>query len=163
MNQEEYKYKPFMWIVIVLGILAGLYSLANLPVNKLGWGYLLIAGVTLCICSRVIVQIPGCKGQISISDTFVLLSLLLFGVEAAVLLAGADALVSSLRVSKKKLNIAFNSAVFFGSTFLTGMTLRSLFGSMTDLTAQEMSPSFLLALSIMGLVQYIANSGLIAA
>lgn len=154
--------KPFMWLVIVLGAMAGWHSITNLSSKELDFGYLLIVCITLGFASRIIVQIPRCKGQISVSDTFVLLSLLLYGVEAAVLLAGADALVSCLRVSKKKLNIAYNTAVFICSTFLTGMTLRLLFGSMTGLTEQDFSPAFLLALSIMGLVQYGANSGLIA-
>lgn len=154
--------KPYMWLVILLGAIAGAYSVVNLSVEKLDFGYLMLAAVTLGFASRIIVQIPRCKGQISVSDTFVLLSLLLYGVEAAVLLAGADALASCLRVSKKNLYIAFNTAVFLCSTILTGMTLRWLFGSMTALTIQDFSPSFLFALSIMGLVQYGANSGFIA-
>lgn len=154
--------KPFMWVVIVLGAMAGLHSIVNLAAREIGFGYLLLAGITLGFASRIIVQIPRCKGQISVSDTFVLLSLLLYGVEAAVLLAGADALASSLRVSKKKLNIAFNTAVFLCSTLLTGLTLRMMFGSMTALTVQDFSPAFLLALSVMGIVQYAANSGFVA-
>jgi diguanylate cyclase (GGDEF)-like protein/PAS domain S-box-containing protein len=152
-----------MRLVVVIGALAGLHSFAHLSLEKIGIGYLLLAVITLCFGSRVIVKIPGCRGQVSISDTFILLCLLLFGVEAAALLAAADALVSSLRISKQKLNIAFNTSVFLCSTFLTGMVLRRFFGSMTDLTAQEFSPVFLLALSIMGLTQYAANSGLVAA
>jgi len=154
--------KPFMWVVIALGALCGLYSIANLPVEQLGFGFLVLVSVTLGFGSRVIVKIPRCRGQVSVSDTFILLSLLLYGVEAAVLLAGFDALSSALRISKKKLNIAFNTAGFLCSTFLTGMTLRCFFGSMTALTAEEFSARFLLALSVMGLMQYIANSGLVA-
>ncbi|MCU1289472.1 MAG: diguanylate cyclase/phosphodiesterase with sensor [Acidobacteria bacterium] len=154
--------KPFLWLIVVFGALVGIYSVINLSTEQLGLGYILLVIVTLSLGSRVIVQIPRCKGQISVSDTFVLLSLLLFGTEAAVLLAGADALMSSFYVSKKKLNIAFNTSVFLCSTFLTGIVLKSAFGSMPELTVQEFSPSFLLALTIMGLTQYAANSGLVA-
>ncbi|HSK73570.1 MAG TPA: PAS domain S-box protein, partial [Pyrinomonadaceae bacterium] len=153
---------PFMWLTVALGTLAGLHSLVNLPVGQIGFGFLILAAVTLGFGSRVTVQIPRCRGQVSISDTFVLLSMLLYGAEAAVLLAGADALTSSLRISKKKLNIAFNTGDFLLSTFLTGLVLKMLFGSITDLTAHNLSPIFLVALSLMGIVQYIANSGLIA-
>ncbi len=154
--------KPFIWAVIVSGALAGLYSIANLQTKTLGFGYWILCAVTLGLGSRIIVKIPRCKGEISVSDTFVLLSLLLYGAEAAILLAGADALASSLRISKKKFNIAFNTAVFLCSTFLTGMMLRWFFGSMTDLTTREFSAGFLLALSVMGFTQYVANSGLVA-
>jgi diguanylate cyclase (GGDEF)-like protein/PAS domain S-box-containing protein len=154
--------KPYIWVVIVFGALAGLYSIAHLSVTQLGFGYLLLGIVTLGFGSRVIVRIPRCNGHISVSDTFVLLTLLLYGAEAAVILAGADALVSSLRISKKKLNIAFNTGVFLCSTFLTGIVLKWFFGSMTALTIQDFSASFLIALSVMGLMQYAANSGLVA-
>lgn len=89
--------------------------------------------------------------------------MLLFGGEAAVALAGADALVSSFGITKKRLTMAFNTAVFVLSTFLTSWTLNLLFGSVIDLTAQNFSPRFVVALSVMGTVQYIANSGLVAA
>jgi diguanylate cyclase (GGDEF)-like protein/PAS domain S-box-containing protein len=154
--------KPYMWLVIALGAVVGLHSVANLSIEKLGFGFLLLAVITLCLGSRVVVQIPRCKGKVSVSDTFVLLSLLLHGIEAAILLAAADAFVSSLRITKKKTVVAFNTSVFLCSTFLTGMVLTRAFGSMTVLTEQEFSPSFLLALSVMGLTQYAANSGFVA-
>ncbi|MDQ4120231.1 MAG: EAL domain-containing protein [Acidobacteriota bacterium] len=146
----------------MLGALSALHSITHFPVKQIGFGYLVLVAVTLGLGSRIIVKIPRCKGQISVSDTFVMLSLLLYGVEAAVLLAGADALASCLRTSRKKLNIAFNTAVFLCSTFLTGVGLRLFFGSMTALTAQDFTPAFLFALSAMGLLQYGANSGLVA-
>ena len=153
---------PFLWLVIVLGSLVGLYAIGHLQIAEIDFGFLLLAAVTLGLGSRIIVSIPGCKGKISVSDTFILLSLLLYGVEASVILAGADAFLSSLRITKKKLLIAFNTAVFLCATFATGMTLRSLFGSMRVLTAEDFSVAFLFALSVMGLIQYAANSGLIA-
>src|SRR5687767_887479 len=120
---------PYLWSVIAAGALSGLYALLNLDVTGLSIGYLFLAAVTLAFGSRIIVQIPHCKGKISVSDTFILLSLLIYGVEASVLLAGVDALSSSLRVNKKKILIAYNSAVFFCSTLATGLTARYLFGS----------------------------------
>ncbi len=153
---------PYLWTVIVAGAVAGLYAVVNLRTSELGFGYLVLAAVTLGFGSRIIVQIPHCKGKISVSDTFILLSLLIYGVEASVILAGVDALASSLRVNKKKLLIAYNSAVFFCSTLATGLAARSLFGSVQDLTAREFSPEFLMLLTIMGVVQYAVNSGLVA-
>jgi diguanylate cyclase (GGDEF)-like protein/PAS domain S-box-containing protein len=153
---------PYLWLVIVLGAFVGIYAIGHLQIAELDFGYLLLAAVTLGLGSRIIVPIPGCRGNISVSDTFVLLSLLLYGVEASVILAGADALVSSFRITKKKLLIAFNAAVFLCATFATGMTLRSLFGSMPVLTTEDFSGAFLCALSVMGLTQYAVNSGLVA-
>ena len=153
--------RPFLWLVIALGAIGGTYSFINLEPADLGFGYLLLAIITLCIGSRIIVPIPGCRGEISVSDTFILLSLLIYGVEASVLLAGADALASSLRVNTKKLLIAFNAAVFVCATLATGTILKIFFGPVTDLSA-DFSPVFLVALSVMGLTQYVVNSGIVA-
>ena len=114
---------------IVLGAFSLIFAVGNLQASDIRIGYLLLVVVTLGIGSRVIVHIPGCRGQISISDTFLLLSLILYDVEASVLLAGADALASSLRLNTKKLLIAFNASVFLCATLVTGMTLRMFFGS----------------------------------
>ncbi|MCA1593282.1 MAG: EAL domain-containing protein [Acidobacteria bacterium] len=154
--------RPFMWSIVALGALVGAYTVLHLSASQLNLSFLLLSVITIFLGSRIIVQIPRVKGKISVSDTFVLLSMLLFGSEAAVLLAGADALTSSFRVSKKKLTIAFNTAVFLCSTFLTGWVLHLFFGSVTALASQDFSARFIIAISIMGLVQYIANSGLIA-
>ncbi len=154
--------KPFMWLVMMFGVISALYSISHLPFERLGFGFLVLATITVALSSRIIVEIPRCKGKVSVSDTFILLCLLLYGVEAAVLLAGAEALASSMRISKKKFNIAFNTSVFLCSTLLTGLVLRGFFGSMTAFTANEFTVTFLLALSLMGLVQYAANSGLVA-
>lgn len=159
---REKRARRFMWTVIALGAIAGAYSFKNLPTEQITLGYILLAVVTLALGSRVVVQIPGVTGKISVSDTFVLLSMLLFGGEAAILLAGADALISSFRVTKKKINIACNTGIFLLSTFLTSQVLNACFGSIRDLTTQNFSPKFLLALTIMGCVQYAANSGLVA-
>ncbi len=90
-----------MWLVVALGALAGAHTLLHLSSTQLNLRFLLLSVVTIGFGSRIIVQIPRVKGKISVSDTFVLLSMLFFGGEAAVLLAGADALTSSFRVSKR--------------------------------------------------------------
>jgi diguanylate cyclase (GGDEF)-like protein/PAS domain S-box-containing protein len=153
---------PYMWLVIAFGALAAGHSIFYLPVDQLGFGYILLLAATFSLGSRIIVKIPRANGSISVSDTFIMLSLILFGGEAAVLLAGADALCSSSRINKKAIIVAFNTAVFLCATFLTSWTLKLFYGSLNDLTAQEFSIHFVVALSLMGLIQYIANSGLVA-
>lgn len=164
MNSETRKKlsNPFKWLVVGLGALAAVYSVRELSADDFDWRFLILAAITLTLGSRVIVQIPRCRAQVSVSDTFIMLVLLLFSPEAAVLLSGADGLTSSLRVSKIKLNIAFNTAAFMCSTFATGTVLSWFFGSISGHAMQNFSPNFLLALSVMGFTQYVANSMLVA-
>ncbi|HYY97357.1 MAG TPA: hypothetical protein VE642_02140, partial [Pyrinomonadaceae bacterium] len=116
--------KPYMWLVIVTGALACSLSVSMLHPSAFGLRYGLIVVLTLAFGSRVVVQIPRVKGQISVSDIFIFLALLLFGGEAAILLAAADACYSSRRVTKTKMTAAFNTGVYIVSTFGTAWALR---------------------------------------
>jgi diguanylate cyclase (GGDEF)-like protein/PAS domain S-box-containing protein len=150
-----------MWLVIGLGMVACAFTLFLLQPSELGWRFALISVLTLGFGSRVVVQIPRVRGQISVSDTFIFLILLLFGGEAAILVAAADAFFSSCRVNKKKLVIAFNAAVYVISTFLTVWAVRLAFGDIRPLVGGDQS-RYIAAVCLAGLVQYAANSGLVA-
>ncbi|MBC7932940.1 MAG: hypothetical protein H7Z38_20445, partial [Rubrivivax sp.] len=160
-NKQHYA-KPYMWLVIGLGLVACTYTVGGLRVGELGLRFALISVLTLCFGSRVVVQIPRVKGQISVSDTFILVALLLCGGEAAILLAAADAICSSRRISKSKLTIAFNAAVYICSTFLTVWALRLTVGDIKMLADSSEPSRYIIAVCVMALVQYASNSGLVA-
>ena len=71
----------------------------------------IILGLAMLIGSRITIEIPRAKGHISVSDTFVFLTLLLFGGQAAVLLGSDRSLTSSRRFSKKPIVALFNAGV----------------------------------------------------
>ncbi|HEX8284944.1 MAG TPA: EAL domain-containing protein [Pyrinomonadaceae bacterium] len=154
-------WQPYLWAVIALGTVACAFTVAQLDTTKLGLRFALISIVTLAFGSRVCVKIPRTRGEISVSDTFIFFALFLFGGETAILLAAADAFCSSLRISKKKTVIAFNSAVYVCSTFLTVAVLRLGFGDIQQLPLGDQS-TYVSAVCAMALVQYVVNSGLVA-
>ncbi len=144
--------QPYMWTVIVLGAFACAFTLTRLQPSDLGLRFMLISVVTLAFGSRVSVKIPRVRGQISISDTFIFFALLLFGGEAAILLAAADAFCSSLRITKKKMVMGFNAGVYVCSTFLTVWTLRLTFGGeLRELPLGDQS-AYITAVCVMALV-----------
>ncbi|MFN2414488.1 MAG: putative bifunctional diguanylate cyclase/phosphodiesterase [Pyrinomonadaceae bacterium] len=155
-------WQPYLWAVIALGVVAGAFTMSRLDTADLGLRFALISVVTLAFGSRVYVKIPRVRGQISVSDTFIFFALFLFGGEAAILLAAADACCSSLRMTKKKTVIAFNAAVYVCSTFLTVWTLRFAFGGDLKLLPLGASSAYISAVCVMALVQYAVNSGLVA-
>jgi len=154
--------KPYMVTVIAFGAAACFFTVNQLSPSSLDLRFIVIALITVSLGSRVVVQIPRVKGQISVSDTFILLTMLLCDGEAAILLAAADALISSGRITKKKLTIAFNTSVFICSTFITVWSLRFLFGPITKLSGQGYTSKFIIALCVMPSVQYAVTSGLVA-
>jgi len=154
--------KPYMWLVIVTGILACIFSAYHLKLSNLDLRFAGLAFVALFLSSRIVVQIPHFKSVISVSDTFVFLILLLYGSETAVLVAATEALLSSLRFSKKRITVWFNFSCCALSTFLTAYSLHLCFGNVLALRKSELSAAFMLSICVMAMVQYIANSGMVA-
>jgi signal transduction histidine kinase/ActR/RegA family two-component response regulator len=152
-----------MWGVIAIGTAVVLFSLYRLPFERLDLPYLILALLVLAVSSSVVIRIPLVSGGITVSDTFIFLTLLLYGGEPAVLLALGDGLFSSLRISRKPRTILFNSAVMACATFLTTWTLRACFGSIIELPRAGYTSVFIGAIWVMALTQYVANSGLVAA
>jgi diguanylate cyclase (GGDEF)-like protein/PAS domain S-box-containing protein len=151
----------FVWIVITAGAAVVVFSSAHLSFAQLDVRFLLLALATVLIGPRLSIQIPRVKAHISVSDTFVFLALLLFGGEAAIVLATTEALCSSVRISNKWQTHLFNPAVMACATFLTVWTLRLGFGE--TLTWRDVySNNYLVAVCAMAVVQYAGNSLLVA-
>ncbi|HYX41174.1 MAG TPA: PAS domain S-box protein, partial [Pyrinomonadaceae bacterium] len=151
-----------MVLVIACGALACVWAAVYLPVSRLDLRFLLLFIITLTVGSRTIILIPRVNGQVSVSDTFVLLTLLMFGGEAAILLAAADAGLASVRFNKRRSRIFFNMSAVASSTALTVFVLRHFFGPKHVLTDGDFNSRFVVAVTLMGIVQYVANSGIIA-
>ncbi|HEX6189058.1 MAG TPA: response regulator [Pyrinomonadaceae bacterium] len=155
MNRQLLK-TLYMLVVIAAAAIALFYSVVHLPVEKLDARFVALFLLTIAISSRLTVRIPRTTGHISVSDTFFFLTILLYGGEAAVLLAAAEALCSSTRFSRKA--ILFNSGMIACSTFLTFVVTRALFGDLSTLHHGPFSGKFMLALVVMAFVQYASNS-----
>jgi signal transduction histidine kinase/ActR/RegA family two-component response regulator len=153
---------PYMWSIVAAGAAVLLLSIYRLPVARLDLPFVIIALMTIVVSSSVAVRIPYVSGRITVSDTFIFLTMLLYGGEPAILLATADGLFSSLQISRKPRTILFNSAVMACATFITVWALRFSFGQIVQLTQAGYSANFIIAVCFMALVQYVANSGLIA-
>ncbi|MCA1817821.1 MAG: HAMP domain-containing histidine kinase, partial [Acidobacteria bacterium] len=155
--------RAYLWLIILLGAASYAVSLATLPVAHLDARYVTLALLTLLVGSRFSIQIPSVSAHISVSDSFIFLTLLLFGGEAAVLVAALDGFFTSLRFTRKPRTLLFNAAVVAFSTFATAEILRHAFGDVVALTSGHYTPTFILALCVLACSQYVVNSSLVAA
>ena len=87
--------------------------------------------------------------------------MLMFGGEAAILLAAIEAFTSTIRFSKRPLVGFFNAGVMASSTAITAAVVSVGFGAPSTLPAGPLH-TLVMALSVMALVQYGLNSGLVA-
>src|ERR1051325_5635007 len=115
-RSTHFRFESFMWLVIAAGTAVSVWAGVHLPVSRLDLRFLLLLIATLTIGSRTIVPLPPVRGPGSLSHTFVLLTLLMFGGEAAILLAAADACLASLRFNKRRVLVLFNMGAVAGST-----------------------------------------------
>jgi diguanylate cyclase (GGDEF)-like protein/PAS domain S-box-containing protein len=152
----------FGLLVIALGTASGLYAATFLDRSQLNLGYWVILLITVSCSSYLIVRIPGTRGEITVSDTFIFLTLLLYGGEAAILLAAADGLTASIRIAKRPIPFAFNPAVMACATLTSVLVVRGFFGSAHAVTVESFSPRYVAMICVLAFVQYIANSGLAA-
>src|SRR4030095_13816811 len=88
---------PFLWVVIASGLLAFVSSALQVDFAKFDPRFGVLIGIALFLTSRITIPIPRFSSQISVSDTFVFLVLLLYGGAAAVVVGAVAAFLSSLR------------------------------------------------------------------
>lgn len=104
--------------VSVIGLAIAAHSLGQLLIQQVDPQWLILAALTL-FTGAFTVRIPGIPAHLSVSDTFVLVSVLLFGPAAGTIIALLDALIISLRVgqhAREPFRIIFNvSAVALSS------------------------------------------------
>jgi len=161
MNRQRL-FKPFLVFIVAAGAGTMLLSLHRLTLQQLDWHFLLLLIIMAAVASRLSVPIPYVKGEVTVGDALIFLTMLLYSGEAAVLMAAVDGLSSSLYVSRKPRVCLFNSSQMVFSTFLTVWTVQLFFGPVQNLGRAGYPIVFLGGICIMALVQYVTNSGLVA-
>ena len=153
---------PFLWVITGTGCLSFLYAFSRIDLDQFDSRFAVLVAMVLLLTSRITVPIPRLSSQISVSDTFVFLVLLLYGAPAAIILGAVEALLSSLRFSRKRRIVAFNWASAAVSICITGSLLEVIFGNVVTLRVQPLTGRFIAAICTMALTHYAVNSGIVA-
>jgi hypothetical protein len=148
-----------MWLIVTAGALICAHAVNNLPVLKIDRYFLLLVIVTGVIGSRVAIPIPKINANITVDDTFVYITLLLYGGEAACLLGAMAGVCSGLRISRKIRTVSFGGGALACAVFLTATVLKLIFGSTTDLFSRGPQVA-IVGLCLMGLVHYFSHTGI---
>ena len=82
-----------------IGTTIAVYSLVQLLTQNVSVQWLILAALTL-LTGSFTVRIPRIKARLSVSDTFVFASVLLFGPAAGTITVVLDALIISLRLRR---------------------------------------------------------------
>ena len=150
----------YMWLVVTAGAAAFVYSASTLSYDRLNFRFVLLFLLTVLISSRIAIKVPRANTTITVADSFIFLTLLLYGPEAAVVIAAADGLSAGLHLSKRWITVLFNTAAAACATFVTGTIARVLFGPVFDWGTQS-RPMAVIMLSIIAITQYFSHTWLV--
>ncbi|MDQ3799542.1 MAG: bifunctional diguanylate cyclase/phosphodiesterase [Acidobacteriota bacterium] len=109
----------FKFAVILLGGLSFAFAVLNFDLKNIGWGFLLLTIFTLTLAPRMSLNMPRSQFSLSFSDSVIFLTFLLFGGEAAIILASLEAVASCLFL--KRIGVKFSRGIIlfnFGMTSL---------------------------------------------
>ena len=151
----------YMWSLVCAGAAIILVSIYELPFQDLDARFIFLC-LMVASSSLIAVKIPRVSGRITVADTFVFLTMLLYGGPAAILVSALEGVCATLIISKRPRTILFNAAILATSTFFTSAVLYFTVGSPVKVVTEGFSANFFQAICIMALVQYAANTSLIA-
>src|ERR1051325_8770952 len=123
----------YMWLIVATGGLVFAYSALRLPSHLLDFRFCVLFLLTFVISSRIAIKVPRVNTTITVADSFVFLTLLLYGPEAAVIVAAADGFSAGLHISKRWITVLFNAAAAASGAFMTGAIARLFFGPVVHL------------------------------
>jgi diguanylate cyclase (GGDEF)-like protein/putative nucleotidyltransferase with HDIG domain len=150
----------FMSTVSAVGLCVFLYALYVTVTGELKLDWILLGLFATLVVGRTRIRIPRTASTVTLDDTFIYLSVLLYGVWPTVVLAGANAIVCSLRSPSRRRVAPFNGGAMSLSVCVSGSVATFVFGNLNEL-ASDFGPLILAAVS-MAFVHYMLNSTLVS-
>src|SRR5438067_8823163 len=151
----------FVALIVTGGTFALARSLYEIYKHPLPYSWMVLAGLTL-FSFVFTIKVPGVPAIISVSETFVFISVLLFGTSAATVTVALDALiVSSWRHRKEPLKVLFNATEPALSIWLASKLFFALVGGPAQDHSLDMR-TLLVPLIVLSLTYFLLNSSLTA-
>jgi diguanylate cyclase (GGDEF)-like protein len=153
----------FKLAVILLGSLSFAFAVYNLDSKARSWGFFLLAVFTLSLAPRMSLTMPRSHFSLSFSDSVIFLSFLLFGGEAAVVLASLEAIVSCLflkttgAVFSRRI-ILFNFAMTALATTVTYFVWLSIPSLIEFSPTSSNTTSLITVLGILAISQFLSTT-----
>lgn len=143
--------------VTILGLFVFVHSIWSLAIDGFELEYLWLGLVTLVMVSRIDIGIHRTESSLSLSDTFVFISVVLYGVPAAAVLAGANAGALALQSKEGGRRLFFKPALRSLSIFASGEVMRLTLGGIDRLGSElgELG----MAVALLSAIHFIINWG----
>jgi len=161
-NLTRYQFRQlYMWSVIATGATITIISIYAVSFQHIDLPFFILCLMAMA-SSLIAIKIPQVSGRITVSDTFVFLTILLCGGPAAILVSALEGVAATVIISRRPRTVLFNSAILAISTSVTAAMLQWTVGSPAKVIEKGFSETFFVAVCVMALFQYITNTSLIA-
>ena len=155
----------YVVMVAAAGLLVIGHCITMLLASPIGWEWAILAGLTL-LSGSFTVRVPTFRARISVSETFVFTSVLLFGTCAGTLTVAVDVLVVALSSQRRTRNEPLRVLFNVSSASLSIWTASTLFYLVTGIAPLSVEatrvPELLWPLVMLTTVHFILNSGMVA-
>ncbi len=99
----------FVEFISAGGLCVFVYAVYVVATSEPSLDWILLGLVTTLVVGRTTIRIPKTDSTVTLDDTFIFISVLLYGVWPSVVLAGVNALLCSLRFPNRKKVAPFNT------------------------------------------------------
>jgi diguanylate cyclase (GGDEF)-like protein/putative nucleotidyltransferase with HDIG domain len=158
---ESDRSSRFTNLVSAAGLSVFLYAGYSVVAAGPSLDWILLSLVTTLAVGRTSIRIPTTESRITLDDTFICISVLLYGIWPSVVLAGVSAVLCSLRSSNRRKVAAFNAGAMSLSVFASSWTVTYIFGAPGQLVS-ELS-RLILAAECLALLHYLLSSSMVSA
>lgn len=162
-NRLSNRCRTYVVGVSAVGLAVAAKSLYELFVLQVDVQWLILAALTL-LTGTFTVRIPGITARLSVSDTFVFASALLFGPAAGTITALLDALIISLRLghhAREPFRVIFNGSAVALSTYVAAHVFFGVAGIPPFSIAATSLAQILFPLFLFTLTYFLLNSWLV--
>lgn len=159
------RYYPLFYkiSIIILGTLCFGFALVNFDLEVLGLGFFIFAVTAILISPKLTLSLPYLDSHLSFADSIIFLIFILYGGEAAIVLATLETTVNCIYLKRDgvafgKLTIPFNIAgttLSTSITYLVLLTLPFILGTNFDLNKIT---TLISVLGILAISQFLTTS-----
>jgi diguanylate cyclase (GGDEF)-like protein/putative nucleotidyltransferase with HDIG domain len=115
-------------IVSAVGLMVLVYAACALVFRPITFEWILLTAVTVLVVPRVDIGFPRARSGVTLSDTLIFISVLLFGTHASVVLAGLGAAACAIQFREQRRMIVFSAAAMSLSIFAASSTVTLILG-----------------------------------
>src|ERR1041385_7859968 len=133
MDRKERITNLYLWMLLPAGVGVMLWAAWGVSFDSLNRGLIGLAFVTIFLSSYLRIQLPRTKIHLTISDALIFLSLLMYGGQAALLIAVLETAYASWNLRRQGVpmrakTVSINILITAISVFVTWAAVTAVFG-----------------------------------